>query len=155
MHAHGSRKAFAIFIKSLCVVKHFLPVYFRKILFAGLLLASISCKAQQLQQAPWNDPAVHWLTPPQAQVKVQNELDLLQPQLSDLTPGTPAHTDLLRRILLYKSILRALLDELPVPQTIDLALPEAASLGGIYEQAFTPESTLRALYDEAQALLTN
>lgn len=133
--------------------KH-LPAYFRQLLLAGWLAFSAAGYAQQLQPAPWNDPAKIWLTPAQAQVKVQNELQLLQPQLAGLTPGTPAHTDLWRRIVLYKSILRSVLNELPVQQAIEAALPEAATLGGIYERSFTPEATLRALYDEALALLT-
>lgn len=124
-------------------------------LWVGLLSGSAAANAQQLQPAPWNDPAIVWPTPPQAQVKVQNELDQIQPQLSDLAPGTAAHTDLLRRILFYKSMLRSLLKELPVPQAIDAAMPEAASMGGLYEHAYTPEATLRALYDEALALLTS
>ena len=142
-------------INHLRVVKPFLLLHVRLVLCAGLLALSVSAKAQQLQPAPWNDPAIVWLTPSQAQVKVQNELDQLQPQLTDLVPGTAQHTDLLRRILFYKSMLRSLLKALPVPQAIDAAMPEAASMGGIYEQAFTPEATLRALYDEALALLTS
>lgn len=114
-----------------------------------------AASAQQLQPAPWNDPAIAWLTPQEAQVKLQAELQALQPQLASLGVGTPPYTDLLRRIIFYKSMLRAVIAEMPVRQAIDTALPEAASLGGLYEQHFTPEATLRALYDEALALLTD
>ncbi len=131
-------------------MKRLLPVFF---LFLGLLGRQPGASAQQLQPAPWNDPAIVWLAPAQAQTKVQDLLTQIQPQLALLTPGTAQHTDLLRRIIFYKSILRALLDEMAVPQSIDGALPEAASLGGKHEQAFTPEATLRALQNEAIVLL--
>ena len=136
------------------VVKTLLPVFFRWMVFAGVCLSYTAVNAQQLQPAPWNDPAIVWMTPSQAGVKLQAELNQIQPPLANLTPGTPSHTDLLRRILLYKAILRSAQNNIPVPQAIESALPEAASLGGLYEQSFTPEATLRALYDEAQALLT-
>ncbi|TNE57762.1 MAG: hypothetical protein EP344_10790 [Bacteroidetes bacterium] len=80
-------------------------------------------------------------------------MNVLQPQLADLTPGTPAHTDLLRQIIFYKAILRAVALEIPVPQAIHGALPDAATLGGVHELAFTPEATLRLLYEEAVDLL--
>ena len=131
----------------LTCLRGLLPVLF--------LAGSVVATAQQLQPAPWNDPAIVWLTPQEAQVKLQAELQVLQPQLASLGTGTPPHTDLLRRIIFYKAMLRAVIAEWPVRQAIDLALPEAASLGGLYEQHFTPEATLRALYDEALALLTD
>ncbi|MBK8194482.1 MAG: hypothetical protein IPK76_15185 [Lewinellaceae bacterium] len=124
-------------------------------LVAILCLSFEFLHAQQLQQAPANDPSVSWSTPAQAQVKVQNKLDVIEPGLAGLTPGTGPHTDLTRRILFFKSILRDVRDEMPVPEAIEAALPEAASLGGLYEHTFTPEATLHDLYDEALVLLTN
>lgn len=96
-----------------------------------------------------------WLSPQEAVTKLQAELQVLQPQLASLGVGTPPHTDLLRRIIFYKAVLRAVVVEIPVRHAIDSALPEAASIGGLYEQNFTPEATLRALYDDALALLAD
>lgn len=121
----------------------------------GIFLSVNTAYGQQIQAAPVNDPATVWMTPAQAQIQLQDKLNVLQPQLSGLTPGTAPHTDLLRRILFYKSALRAAVKEMPTPQAIEQALPEAASMGGIYEQTFTPEATLRLLYDEAVDLLTD
>lgn len=129
--------------------------HIRFLIIGGLFLLCGTSLAQKLQQAPANDPAVHWLAPAAAQLQVQNKLEILQPQLQGLTPGTTPYTDLLRRIFFYKAILRGLLSEMTVAQAIDAALPDAASVGGLYEQAFTPESTLRLLYDEAVTLLTD
>lgn len=124
-------------------------------LIAVSLFGGTFVQAQKLQPAPWNDPAVVWLTPAAAQTKLQAELQILQPQLSGLTPGTAPHTDLLRRIIFFKSMLRAVAADTPVPQAIDSVLPEAASMGSQYEQNFTSEAALRALYEEALALLTD
>ncbi|MBK8969768.1 MAG: hypothetical protein R3D58_02215 [Saprospiraceae bacterium] len=120
-----------------------------------LLMPGAAGFAQKLQSAPAHDPAVHWLSAMTAQQEVQNKLEVMQPQLQSQIPGTAPYTDLLRRIIFYKSILRALLSGMPVEQAPDAALPDAASLGGLYEQAFTPETTLRLLYDEAVILLTD
>lgn len=120
----------------------------------GWLLTGLAANAQQIKSAPANDPTVIWLTPTQAQVQLQDKLALLQPQLSGLTPGTAPHTDLLRRIIFYKAILRAVVKEMPAAQAIEQALPDAASLGGVYEQSFTPKAILNALYAEAVDLLT-
>lgn len=111
--------------------------------------------AQQIQVSPWDDPAITWLAPAQAQAEVQNELNLLEPLLSPLTPGTGPHTDLLREILFYKSILLSLTGGASVQQSIERAIPEAASMGGAFEHAFTPEATLRGLCADAIDLLSN
>ena len=95
------------------------------------------------------------MTPAQAQTALLAELQVLQPQLIDLTPGSAPHTDLLRRILYYKAILRNLIAGSTVQKAIEAGLPEAASMGGIYEQNYTPEATLRALYNDALGLVTN
>lgn len=124
-------------------------------LLALLLAAASGADAQQLEPAPWNNPAIVWLPPAQAQIEVQGKLNQLEPQLAGLTPGTVPHTDLLRQIIFYKSILRSLVAGQPVLQAIESAIPEAASLGGLYEYAFTPDTTLRGLCDEALMLLSN
>lgn len=121
-----------------------MPAFFANTLFS-----------QQLQPSSWNDPATVWLTPAQAQLKVQDQLALIEPQLAPLTPGTGQHTDLLRRILFYKSILLSLINGSSVQQAIESAIPEAASIGGAYEYAFTSEAILRALYDESVDLLSD
>ncbi len=84
----------------------YLPLPFRLTFTAILLTLGCTGWAQQLQPPPWNDPGVNWKTPAQAQTSLQAELQIIQPQLADLTPGTPPHTDLLRRILYFKSIRR-------------------------------------------------
>lgn len=128
---------------------------FRNAFVALLLLSSHTVFAQQLQPAPWNDPAIVWLAPAQAKIEVQNKLNLLEPQLAGLTDGTGPHTDMLRQIVFYKSILRSLAGGQSVSQAIESAVIDAATLGGVYEYTFTPEATLRDLYDEALALLSN
>lgn len=120
-----------------------------------LLVAANNASAQQLHPAPWNDPAVVWLAPADAQVAVQGKLDQLEPQLIDLTPGTGPYTVLLRQIIFYKSILLSFVNGSSAVQAIDLAIVEAATVGGMYERAFTPESVLRDLSEEALALLSN
>ena len=124
-------------------------------LLACLLAAAGSASAQQLEPAPWNDPAIVWLAPAAAQIEVQDKLNMLEPQLAGLTDGTGPHTDMLRQIIFYKSILRSLAGGVPVLPAVESAVIEAASLGGLYEHVFTPEVTLRGLYDEALALLSN
>jgi hypothetical protein len=132
-------------------VTSFLPAMW---LLASVLFAG-NARAQQLQLAPWNDPDIVWLTPAQAQSAVQNELGIMEPQLADLTPGDPQHTDLLRRIIWYKAILRALTGGAAVLPALESAVPEAASVGGLYEHAFTPKATLIGLFAEAVALLSD
>jgi len=136
-------------------VKTFLTHSFRGFLLVCLLTAAHNTFGQQLEPAPWNDPAIVWLAPAQAQTEVQTKLGQLEPQLADLIPGTGQHTDMLRKIIFYKSILRSLVGGLSVLNAIQPAILEAASLGGLYEHAFTPETTLRDLYEEALALLSN
>ena len=147
--------AYAIFYKSVRVVKIFPTHCFRGAVLALLLIPAGNAMAQQLQPAPWNDPAIVWLAPAQAQTEVQNKLNLLEPQLADLTAGTGQHTDMLRQIVFYKSMLRSFAGGQTVLKAIEFAVIEAASLGGVYEHTFTPEATLRTLYDEALALLSN
>lgn len=129
--------------------------YYQFLLILLILPVQIVCQAQILQQDPAQDPAINWLSPTEAQVQLESKLDVLQPQLQGLTPGTSPHTDLLRRIIFYKAILRVVLTETPAQQAIEMALPDAASMGGVYEQAYTPEATLRLLQDEAVALLSD
>lgn len=136
-------------------MKPFLTLWLRSIFFLLPAFFANNIFAQQIQPSPWNDPAIVWLVPAQAQIEVRTQLDLIEPQLAPLTPGTGQHTDLLRRILFYKSILFSLVNGLSVQQAIEKAIPEAASLGGAYEHAFTPEITLRGLCDEAVALLSD
>lgn len=133
----------------------FLIYSFRAVLLAGILLPGRAAYSQQLQPAPWNDPAVVWLMPAQAQVEVKGKLDQLEPQLADLIPGTGQHTDTLRQIVFYKSILRSLVAGLSVQESIGASVLEAASVGGLHEHTFTPEVILRNLYDEALALLSS
>lgn len=144
-----------IFINCVLIVRLFLIYCFRAVLLAGVLLPGRAAYSQQLQPAPWNDPAVVWLMPAQAQVAVKGKLDQLEPQLADLIPGTGQHTDTLRQIVFYKSILRSLVAGLSVQESIGDAVLEAASVGGLHEHTFTPEAILRDLYDEALALLSS
>ena len=134
---------------------YMIKILFRIMLLSGLVLVVERGFAQQIKQSPANDPAITWLPSVQAQTQLRDKLDMLHPQLQALTPGTAPYTDLLRRIIFYKSILRGVVKEIPLPVAIEHALPDAASMGGIYEQAFTPEPVLRLLYDEAVDLLAD
>ena len=155
-HSVRASSAISIISKSRLIVKSFYPNSFIRIaLIFWAFAAASQISAQQIQVSPWNDPAISWLAPAQAQTEVQNELNLLEPQLTPLTPGTGPHTDLLRKILFYKSILLTLTGGASVQQSIEKAVPEAASMGGAYEQAFTPEATLRGLCADAIDLLSN
>lgn len=127
----------------------------RLVFLPGLVFLVETGFAQQIKLAPADDPAITWMPSVQAQTQLRDKLDALHPQLQLLTPGTAPHTDLLRRVIFYKSILRAVVKEIPLPEAVSSALPDAASLGGVYEQAFTPEPVLRLLYDEAVDLLTD
>jgi len=132
-----------------------IKLLFRIVLLSGLVLLVERGYTQQIKLSPANDPAIIWLPSVQAQTQLRDKLDMLHPQLQVLTPGTVPYTDLLRRIIFYKSILRGVVKEIPLPVAIEHALPDAASMGGIYEQAFTPEPVLRLLYDEAVDLLAD
>jgi hypothetical protein len=149
-------KSISIISKSRPIVKSFNPnSFFQMALLLWAIAIAGPISAQQIGISPWNDPAINWLTPAQAQTEVQTELNLLEPQLAPLTPGTGPHTDLLREILFYKSILLSLTGGVSVQQSIEKAIPEAASLGGAFEHAFTPEATLRGLCADAIDLLSN
>ena len=76
-------------------------------------------------------------------------------ELGDQAPGSNEYTEVLRRIVFYKSILHGLTAGTTVLQAIDAAPLQAASLGGAYELASAPEATLRDLYEEALDLLSN
>ncbi|MEZ4967625.1 MAG: hypothetical protein R2791_20450 [Saprospiraceae bacterium] len=128
---------------------------FRVLMLIAGVLAADATFAQQLQPAPWNDPAVVWLAPAPAQSAVQDKLDQIEPQLANYTPGTAPHTDLLRRIVFYKSILRSLVKGSAPAQAIQDAVPDAASLGGTKEQAFTSDAEMLALCTEAVDLLSD
>lgn len=131
----------------LCCTRRILPVVF--------LFAAHVALAQQLEPAPWNDPAITWLLPVQAQAAVEGKLVLLDDELGDQAPGSNEYTEVLRRIVFYKSILHSLSGGATVLQAIDAAPLQAASLGGAYELASASEATLRDLYEEALALLSN
>jgi len=143
------------FLNRVRVVKNLFKHFFRGILLAFLLTAVHSVFGQQLEQAPWNDPDIVWLLPAEAQIAVQTKLDQLEPQLAGLVSGTVQHTDMLRQIIFYKSILRSLVNGLPIAQAIESSVLEAATLGGAHERTFTAETVLRDLHDEALALLSN
>lgn len=127
----------------------------RGILLAFLLTTVHSAFGQQLEPAPWNDPDIVWLLSAEAQTAVQAKMGQLEPQLAGLAVGTVQHTDVLRQIIFYKSILRSLVNGLPIVQAIELAVMEAATMGGARERIFTSEAVLRNLHDEALALLSN
>lgn len=111
--------------------------------------------SQQLTLAPSQDTTLNWLSATAARTQLQNKLAVLNAALPAQTPDTPSHTDLLRQILFYKAIMRAVAKELPLSLAIENALPEAASLGGVKELVFTSQATLRTLHADAVDLLTN
>jgi hypothetical protein len=131
----------------------------RRLAIAFFIFVLVGCTAsaagaQPLQRAPQYDPALTWLTAPNARAKLLLEVGALEAQLAASTPGSAPHTDLYRRIVFHKAIYRGLVQGQTPAAAIEAALGPAATLDGREEQAFTARAVLQTLRAEAIALLT-
>lgn len=111
--------------------------------------------AQQLTAPPKDNPSISWQTPATAVQNLLAEIQLLNQQIGGLVPGTPDYVAAARRVAYYKGIVRFLGQGHSVPQSLELAQSDAATLGGEQEVAYTPKTILKTLYEEALGLVTN
>ncbi len=123
------------------------------LLLSGLTATSVETRGQSLQtQAQQN---TNWVTPATAIALLEDNIETVHDQLPGLTEGTQPHDNALRRVAFYKGIIRELQAGKKVPEALETALSDAATLGGEKEVSFTSKLILRALYDETKVLLSN
>lgn len=109
----------------------------------------------QTLQAKANPESYNWKPASDVTALLLNQVTLLNQQLPGLTVGTPIYDNTLRRIAYFKSIVVEIGKGATVAQSLDLALPAAATLGFEKEASYTPTITLRALQTETRIMLTN
>lgn len=114
-----------------------------------------SLAGAQTLQAKANPESYNWKPAADVSTLLLNQVTLLSQQLPGLTPGTPIYDNTLRRIAYFKSIVVEIGKGATVAQSLDLALPAAATLGFEKEASYTPMITLRALQTETRIMLTN
>lgn len=98
---------------------------------------------------------VNWKNHAEAGNILKDRISLINQQLPGLIPGTPSHTQAVRRICYYKEIIRTLDEGVILPVAMERALPYAGTLGGERETNFTSGAELRTLYVETRTFLTN
>lgn len=123
------------------------------LLLCGLAATSTEAQGQALQtQAHQN---ANWVPPATAIALLEDNIETVHDQLPGLEAGTQPHDNALRRVAFYKGIIRELQAGKKVPEAMESALSDAATLGGEKEVSFTSKLILRALYDETKVLLSN
>lgn len=124
------------------------------ILLFAVCLSSVTTEAQTLQPKV-NTEAYNWKTPADASALLLSQVQMLNQQLPGLTEGTPIFDNTLRRIAYYKAIVVEIDKGTSIGESLELAVPAAATLGFSKEASYTPKITLRALLTETRILLTN
>lgn len=109
----------------------------------------------QTLQPKANPEAFNWKSAEDASALLLNQVNTLGQQLPGLAEGTPLYDNTLRRIAYFKAIVTEISKGATVAQSLDLALPAAATLGFAKEASYTPKITLRALQTETRIMLTN
>jgi hypothetical protein len=123
----------------------------------AILLLSVCSNwlcAQTLQPNA-NASTFNWKTGEDATTILLSQVDVLHQQLPGLTEGTSLYDNTLRRIAYFKAIAVEISKGASVVESLDLAVPAAATLGFSKEASYTPKITLRALQTETRILLTN
>ncbi len=127
---------------------------FLTIAFLLLFVCSDRLSAQTLQPHV-NTSTYNWKSGPDATAILLSQVEVLHQQLPGLTEGTPLYDNTLRRIAYFKAIAVEISKGVSVVESLDLAIPAAATLGFSKEATYTPKITLRALQTETRILLTN
>ena len=127
---------------------------FLSIIFLVLCAGSNQLGAQSIQQKA-NADAFNWKSGPDASALLLSQVEVLNQQLPGLTEGTSLYDNTLRRIAYFKAIVVEISRGGSVAESLDLAIPAAATLGFSKEASYTPKITLRALHTETRILLTN
>jgi hypothetical protein len=123
------------------------------LLLGGLTATNVQTQAQTLQtQAQQN---ANWVSASTAIALLEDHIESVHSQLPGLEVGSQPHDNALRRVAFYKGIIRELGTGKKVPDAMEAALSDAATLGGEKEVAFTSKLILRALYDETKVILSN
>lgn len=128
------------------------------ILITFVFLLSCICSnnvgAQSLQPNISAD-AYNWKSGEATTTLLLGQIEVLTQQLPGMAEGTPMHDNTLRRIAFFKAITVEISRGASVAQSLDLALPAAATLGFSKEASYTPKITLRAIHTETRIMLTN
>ncbi len=127
---------------------------FLTIVFLLLCVCSNQLGAQTLQPHV-NATTYNWKSGADATAILLSQVEVLHQQLPGLTEGTSLYDNTLRRIAYFKAIAVEVSKGASVAESLDLAIPAAATLGFSKEASFTPKITLRALQTETRILLTN
>ncbi len=123
------------------------------LLLTCLTVAMPRISAQPLQtQAQQN---ASWVSPGTAISLLEDHIETVSDQLPGLMEGTQPYDNALRRVAYYKGIIRELKADKKVPEALEAAQADAATLGGSKEVSFTSKLILRALYDEVKVMLSN
>lgn len=121
-----------------------------------LLMGVINQRVEaQVLEPKVNAEAYNWKSGAEATTLLLGQVQLLTQQLPGLTEGTSLYDNTLRRIAYFKAIALEISKGATVAESLDLAIPAAATLGFSKEASFTPKIMLRALHTETRVLLTN
>lgn len=125
------------------------------IFFLAFLCLNNRQAVGQTLQPKANPEAFNWKSAGDASALLLTQVNTLGQQLPGLAEGTPLYDNTLRRIAYFKAIVTEISKGATVAQSLDLALPAAATLGFAKEASYTPKITLRALQTETRIMLTN
>lgn len=128
---------------------------FLTIVFLLLCVCSSRPLNAQSLQPNVNANTYNWKSGADATAILLSQVEVLHQQLPGLTEGTSLHDNTLRRIAYFKAIAVEIGKGTSVVESLDLAIPAAATLGFSKEASYTPKITLRALQTETRILLTN
>ena len=125
------------------------------ICFLTLLFFSNSQVVGQTLQPKPNEVAYNWKSPADVSSLLTNQINILNQQMPGLVEGTSLHDNTVRRIAYFKAIISEIKNGSSVSNSLELALPAAATLGFMKEASYTPRITLKALQTETRIMLTN
>ena len=120
------------------------------VLVCCLFWLSMSLAAQTIQSGKQGTNLADAST---AITLLEDNIESVHDQLPGLTEGTQPYENALRRAAYYKGIIREVKGGKTVPESLDAALSDAATLGGTKEESYTSKIILRALQNETTILL--
>ncbi len=121
-------------------------------LLAFVCVSSQTMHAQALQPPSQN---YNWKSGEETVNVLVNQINVLNQQMPGLQEGTPLYDNTVRRIAYFKAIIEEVRKGNDVAQSLELAIPAAATLGFEKEASYTPKVILRALQTENRVMLTN
>ena len=123
------------------------------LLTAFFLLSFLCVTNAQALQPP--SQTFNWKSGEETVTILMNQITVLNQQMPGIQEGTPLYDNTVRRIAYFKAIVEEVRKGTDVAQSLELAIPAAATLGFEKEASYTPKVILRALQTETRVLVTN